>query len=179
MLAHPTAAGRLFSRVSLAGDAGCVTEVTEAQSAGRGHGPHIASRYTPARLEAESHVLTIDVGEVDGVDLLTLRGELDFASGGSLSSAFADLTSGPRRVVVDLAGLDFVDSSGVKMLIAAARAVEDEGGEFVLAAPTETVRRVFEILHLADVVTVAETRQTALDVMAKSETAEARREADG
>ena len=54
------------------------------------------------------------------------------------------------------------------MLVAAARAVEDAGGTFVLAGPTATVRRVFDILHLADVVTVVETRQAALDEIARS-----------
>lgn len=91
---------------------------------------------------SETHVLTVAVDlAAEGVDLVTLRGELDFASGEPPSTAFADLTGGPRRVVVDLAGLELVDSSGVKMLVAAAQAVEDAGGTLVLAGPTATVRR--------------------------------------
>ena len=130
--------------------------------------------------ETEPHVLTVAVDlDAEGVDLVTLRGELDFASGEPLSTVFADLTGEPRRVVVDLAGLEFVDSSGVKMLVAAARAVEDAGGTLVLAGPTATVRRVFDILHLAEIVTVVESRQAALDEIARSEPTEARREGDG
>jgi anti-sigma B factor antagonist len=130
--------------------------------------------------EPEPNVLTVAVDrDAGGVDLVALRGELDFASGEPLSTAFAGLSGGPRRVVVDLAGLEFVDSSGVKMLVAAARAVEDAGGTFVLAGPTATVRRVFDILHLADVLTVVETRQAALDEIARSEPIEARREGSG
>jgi anti-anti-sigma factor len=130
--------------------------------------------------EPEPNVLTVAVDrDAGGVDLVALRGELDFASGEPLSTAFADLTGGPRRVVVDLSDLEFVDSSGVKMLVAAARAVEDAGGAFVLAGPTATVRRVFDILHLADVLTVVETRQAALDEIARSEPIEARREGSG
>jgi anti-sigma B factor antagonist len=131
-------------------------------------------------LDADSPALTVDVGETaEGIDLVTLHGELDFASGGPLSSVFAELTGGPRRVVVDLAGLEFVDSSGVKMLVAAARAVEDAGGSFVLAGPTATVRRVFHILHLAEVVPVVETREAAVDEIVRSQAAEARSEGDG
>jgi anti-anti-sigma factor len=130
--------------------------------------------------EPEPNVLTVAVDrDAGGVDLVALRGELDFASGEPLSTAFADLTGGPRRVVVDLSDLEFVDSSGVKMLVAAARAVEDAGGTFVVAGPTATVRRVFDILHLADVLTVVETRQAALDEIARSEPIEARREGSG
>lgn len=130
--------------------------------------------------EPEPHVLTVAVDlDAEGVDLVTLRGELDFASGEPLSTAFAGLSGGWRRVVVDLAGLEFVDSSGVKMLVAAARAIEGAGGTFVLAGPTAMVRRVFDILHLADVVTVVENRQAALDEMARSAPTEARRQGDG
>jgi anti-anti-sigma factor len=130
--------------------------------------------------EPEPNVLTVAVDrDAGGVDLVALRGELEFASGEPLSTAFADLTGGPRRVVVDLSDLEFVDSSGVKMLVAAARAVEDAGGTFVVAGPTATVRRVFDILHLADVLTVVETRQAALDEIARSEPIEARREGSG
>jgi anti-sigma B factor antagonist len=129
--------------------------------------------------EPEPNVLTVAVDrDAEGVDLVTLHGELDFSSGGPLSTVFADLTGGPRRVVVDLAG-EFVDSSGVKMLVAAARAVEDAGGTFVLAEPTATVRRVFDILHLANVVTVVASRQAALDESARSAPAEARKEGNG
>ena len=58
--------------------------------------------------------------------------------------------------------MTFVDSSGVKMIVAAARAVEEAGGVFVLAAPTRSVRRVFEILHLDEIVTVEDDLRGAL-----------------
>lgn len=110
----------------------------------------------------DPRVLTIEVRTTeDGIDLVTLAGELDSSSSEPLSAALAGLTGGARRVVVDLAALEFVDSSGVKMLVAAARAVEDAGGGFVLAAPTGSVRRVFEILHLDQVVPIVDDREAA------------------
>lgn len=113
--------------------------------------------------EPEQRVLEVEEQSMDdGVDLVVLHGELDFASGGPLSTVLATLTDGPRRVVVDLERLEFVDSSGVRMLVAAARAVEDSRGVFVLAAPSGPVRRVFDILHLGDVVTIVDDRGAAM-----------------
>ena len=74
----------------------------------------------------------------------------------------ARLAGRPRRIVVDLAALSFVDSSGVKLLVSAARNADSDGGGVVLVSPTATVRRVFEILHLSDVVTVTDDRDLAL-----------------
>lgn len=107
--------------------------------------------------------LAVEVAEAaPGVVLVVLRGELDVSSGTEASAAFAGLSGETRRVVVDLNGLEFVDSSGVRMLVAAARAVEEAGGVFVLCAPSEPVRRLIEILHLDEVVTVVERREDAV-----------------
>jgi len=113
--------------------------------------------------ELDPRVLTVSVTEpAPGVDLVTLAGELDFASGAELATALARLTGRPRQIVVDLAPLEFVDSSGVKLLVTAARNAESDGGGLVLVSQTPTVRRVFEILHLSDVLTVIDDREQAL-----------------
>jgi anti-anti-sigma factor len=113
--------------------------------------------------ELDPRVLTVSVTQpAPGVDLVTLTGELDFASGAELATALAGLTGRPRQIVVDLGSLEFVDSSGVKLLVTAARNTESDGGGLVLVSPTPTVRRVFEILHLADVLTVTDDREQAL-----------------
>jgi anti-anti-sigma regulatory factor len=48
------------------------------------------------------------------------------------------------------------------MLVAAARAVEDDGGTFVVCAASAAVRRVIDILHLDQVVRVVETPAEAV-----------------
>ena len=112
--------------------------------------------------------LEVRVDELEGgVHVVVLRGELDVATGGDASAALAGLSQDGHSVLVDLSGLQFVDSSGVKMLVAAARAVEASGGSFVVCSPGEAVARVIAILHLADVVTVVARRDDALAEIAE------------
>jgi anti-sigma B factor antagonist len=68
----------------------------------------------------EGPQLQIDrVAGTDGTILLHLRGELDLDSAGRLKRVLADLPDGATAVVLELRGLDFMDSSGLAALIAA------------------------------------------------------------
>jgi anti-anti-sigma factor len=86
---------------------------------------------------------------VDGGDqraLLRLEGELDLASAGRLEDALrAAEANGPECLVVDLRGLSFIDSSGLRLLLMAGeRARKDDRRLVVVRGPSE-VDRIFEI----------------------------------
>jgi anti-anti-sigma factor len=59
-----------------------------------------------------------------------------------------------ETVVLDLAGLEFVDSSGLRSLIQVRRRVIDRGAHLVLRQPRPSVRRVFEVAGLDTVFTL-------------------------
>ena len=61
---------------------------------------------------------------------------------------------GARKIVVDLSELTFIDSSGISVLVGAARAASAEQCTLVVAAPTSHVQRVFEIVNLGELVAV-------------------------
>jgi anti-anti-sigma factor len=68
----------------------------------------------------EGPQLQIDrVAGTDGTLLLHLRGELDFDSAGRLKRVLADVPDGVMTIVLELRGLEFMDSSGLAALIAA------------------------------------------------------------
>jgi anti-sigma B factor antagonist len=89
---------------------------------------------------------------VNGLATLTLRGELDLASAGQLEESFAAIDEqGPSRVTVDLGGLAFVDSSGLRALLLADERARENGYELVLLPGQEPVQRVFEMTGALDV----------------------------
>jgi anti-sigma B factor antagonist len=92
-------------------------------------------------------VTTEDLG--GGRVALRLDGRLDLLSAPTLRGLVEDVVAaGNRGVVVDLAGVPFVDSSGVGALVGGLKHARQAGGELRIAAPGEQVRTV---LHLTTV----------------------------
>ncbi|HEY2397886.1 MAG TPA: STAS domain-containing protein [Solirubrobacteraceae bacterium] len=88
----------------------------------------------------------------DGVHKLILRGELDARSAPALETAVArHFAGGPGAIAVDLAELDFIDSSGLWSILAAMRWCERQGRGFSLLPGPEPVQQVFEVTGLIDV----------------------------
>jgi anti-sigma B factor antagonist len=54
----------------------------------------------------------------------------------------------PKRLVVDLSKVPYIDSSGIAVLIGAMQSLEHEGGVFLLAGAQEGVRMIFESAKL-------------------------------
>jgi len=119
--------------------------------------------------EAADNGLQIEVTQTaaDGPVLVVVAGELDLVSSSAFTRAVTDLQQSlPAQVVIDLAGLSFVDSSGVNALVQAVRSIEADGGGAVLAAPSPPTRRVLEITRAGEIVPIAADREAALALAA-------------
>jgi anti-sigma B factor antagonist len=86
----------------------------------------------------------------DGHAVVALRGELDLVDAASVAFALAMIAGRDPVIVVDLAGLEFIDSSGVVALTRARRRARKAGGDLVLAAPRPRVTRVLAAIRLTD-----------------------------
>jgi anti-anti-sigma factor len=83
----------------------------------------------------------------EGVRLVRLTGELDFAVAPSLAPRVPELVAGAAGLVLDLAGVTFFDSAGVRLVDTFARACGGAGIGFAVAAsPGTLARRVLEIV---------------------------------
>ncbi|MGJ7414572.1 STAS domain-containing protein [Streptomyces cinereoruber] len=101
---------------------------------------------------------------VGGVRVVTLRGEIDHTTKDVLEHALLERsgTAEPLRVVADLEGVTFLDSSGLNVLISVNRQVGETGGRLRIAAAQQAVRRV---LTLVGVDTVIDCRPTLEDAL--------------
>lgn len=77
-----------------------------------------------------------------GVTLITLTGRMDVAGAAGIDVRFTALTSANRAVVVDMGGVEFMASMGLRTLIMAAKSVASKRGRMVLYRPTPMVREV-------------------------------------
>ena len=86
------------------------------------------------------------------VTLVTLRGELDLLSTGELEPELERLADEPGVDVValDLRDLEFLDSSGLRLVVLVERRLKDAGRRLVLVRGPQPVQRVFEITRMTD-----------------------------
>ena len=85
----------------------------------------------------------------DGGDrIVAARGELDLHTAPQLASALTPAIDAGDRVIVDLTGVTFIDSSGVGVLVTALERARPTGTTLVVVAPHPRVRKVFEITGL-------------------------------
>ena len=89
--------------------------------------------------------------EGDGQVIVALRGVLDVADAASVAVALTAAAARQRDIIIDLAGLEFIDSSGVAALARGRRQARHAGGELLLAAPQQQVLRVLTLTRLIDV----------------------------
>ncbi|MGH2949544.1 MAG: STAS domain-containing protein [Solirubrobacteraceae bacterium] len=91
----------------------------------------------PFRTELEPHQETI---------LVVAEGELDMASSGKLGGELRELLgAGFARIVLDLRGVSFLDSSGLKTILDAHAASRTASVEFAVIQGPAPVRRIFEL----------------------------------
>jgi stage II sporulation protein AA (anti-sigma F factor antagonist) len=87
-----------------------------------------------------------------GTARLTLEGELDLASAGQVEEQLSALEADrPERILIDLGGLAFIDSTGLRTLIQADQRAREAGSELVLRPGDESIQRVFELTGALDV----------------------------
>jgi anti-sigma B factor antagonist len=99
-------------------------------------------------------VLATDTGH-----LVTVDGEVDIASAPQLAETLAQFANG--SVTVDIAGVVFLDSSGLHALLAAHKHTERRGATLTIHGARPAVRRLFEVAGVADVLHVAEDQTVA------------------
>ncbi|MEA3075230.1 MAG: anti-sigma factor antagonist [Actinomycetota bacterium] len=93
---------------------------------------------------------------IDGPEaLVQVAGEIDASTAPTLGEALeAAIDQDMRTVVVDAAGITFIDSSGLSVLVAAHKRLKAGGGELVVASASAPVRRLLGISGLDRVLTV-------------------------
>ena len=86
------------------------------------------------------------------VAVIAATGELDLSGAAVLEAEIERLEGEPDlgTVVLDMRGLEFMDSSGLRLVVLADMRAREAGRRFVLVRGSETVHRVFEITRMSE-----------------------------
>ncbi|MEU9331440.1 STAS domain-containing protein [Streptomyces canus] len=112
----------------------------------------------PGRLSVERTV-------VDAVLVVTVQGEIDHDVKDALSEALIseDGTAAPPRIVVDLSGVTFMDSSGINVFVAVYRQVEGAQGWLRIAGAQGPVLRILALVGVDALIPCHPTVEQALN----------------
>jgi anti-sigma B factor antagonist len=98
------------------------------------------------QLPASADALAIEISEKDGRTVVALRGALDAGTAPRLHEQFAELSRrGVSLVDLDIARLEFMDSSGLSVVVAEHKRVQSDGGGMVIHHPSRRVIRLFQM----------------------------------
>jgi anti-anti-sigma factor len=88
----------------------------------------------------------VGVARVDGTVVIQLQGELDMCSAPALGRDLTEALDGmPHTISLDLSGLTFLDSTGIRVLVSAHRRAAAQGTGFILRSPRPSVLRVLKL----------------------------------
>lgn len=103
--------------------------------------------------------------KIEGADVLVLElreDNLDASNVRAFRDAALSMMEDRSRVVLDLTGVRFVDSSGLGALISCLRQANGAKGDFRLCEMSSTVRALFELMRMHRVFSIHETRADAV-----------------
>ena len=95
------------------------------------------------------------VDQYAGEVVVTMLGEVDMASGPLLWRCLAEaIPDAARRLVIDLSGTTFIDSTGLAVFIRAREHLRHRGVELILRNPRSSARKLLSITGLDTVITI-------------------------
>jgi anti-sigma B factor antagonist len=98
----------------------------------------------------------------DGYELLAVEGEIDIATSPRLIAALNEaVTDTTGAVLVDLSAVEFMDSTGLALLIRVQRRMSRRDRGFAVVCPDGPVRRIFELTDMVETLRVMPTREAA------------------
>lgn len=98
----------------------------------------------------ERDPLEIEVQQTESRTLVMIAGELDASTASYLYDALSDLElTNIRHVVLDLAKVTFMDSTGLSVIVTEHKRLNHANGTLTIFSPPSSIRRLFEITGLS------------------------------
>jgi|SRR5215475_3623186 len=125
--------------------------------------------FIPARHKHDMRGIRMDITISDFGNLgkkVILVGKLDIAGAERIDLPLAAVAGTRQSIVVDMMGVDFIASIGIRHLVMAAKAVARGNGKFLLLNPTPLVTEVLKTAGLEQLLPIVRSEDEALAVLA-------------
>ncbi len=100
----------------------------------------------------------------DNIMVLEIKGEVDAYTAQNLNKTLGEvLNNGYHQIVVEVSQMTFISSAGIRTFLYAQRDAVQSGGEVKLVAPTDQVRRIFEIAGFYELFQITDDLEESLE----------------
>ncbi len=107
--------------------------------------------------------LTLETRDVDGRTIVSVGGEIDVYTAPKLRDMITELVgAGTYHLVIDMAGVEFLDSTGLGVLVGGLKKVRAQQGSMELVCSQDRLLKIFRITGLAKVFTIHDSESSAL-----------------
>lgn len=87
--------------------------------------------------------LSLETDNTQSVSVMKVKGQVDSETAPELDRALSKLlTDGRNKIVLDMAGMEFMSSAGLRALVKALKEAQGSGGDVRLASVSESVRGI-------------------------------------
>jgi anti-sigma B factor antagonist len=99
----------------------------------------------------------------DTYSIVAVRGEVDLHTAPKVQYAIERGSEGVEAVILDMAGVAFMDSTALSTLMRAKESLDKKGASLRLTAPSQAVERIFAVTGFGDYFDIYPSREAALD----------------
>jgi len=98
--------------------------------------------------------------------IINAAGRLDTTTASDFESRCLEMiSSGDQNIVIDLQGIEYISSAGLRSILSVGKKVRADGGNLVFCNLKGMVREVFEISGFSSIFTIHDTREQALEAI--------------
>lgn len=107
--------------------------------------------------------LNIEVETKDGFSIVGVKGEVDVFTAPKLREQLIDLVDqGQNQIIVDLEDVDFLDSTGLGVLVAGLKRAKTHDGTLQIVCTKDKILKIFRVTGLTKVFPIHDSREAAL-----------------
>jgi len=107
--------------------------------------------------------MKIKLEEVESITVITLPvTHIDAGNYEDVQEALGDNLKGCTEAILDLKGVEFIDSSGIGVILYCIRELEGNGGKIRICGTNDTIRSAFELVRIDRLAELADSRLDAV-----------------
>jgi anti-anti-sigma factor len=108
-------------------------------------------------------MIDVRISKPDGVTLLEVEGRVDSMNANQLGSVLDEqIDDGDIHIVLDLSGVEYMSSAGLREIVSALKKVKRSRGDVRIAQPTPRVREILEMAGLDTIIQIYDSQVDAV-----------------